>query len=332
MVGQENLFGAEVGGFAGELPDELRRSRPVRVLEESLAKGRVPHGLLLYGEELESLELVAMAFAGALLEAPGRAREHPDLLTLRPAGKSRQIRIGDRGEPQENSMRQFLRDIHKTANRGGRKVAVLYEADRLNAATANAFLKTLEEPPGDTVILLLTTRPYDLLDTIRSRCFSFRIQGVAGALADPGWQEWTAAYRQWLDALRNSPRKPREVADVVMGLYGLVARFDKVLETLADASWEREKEQLPTNVPAEQQAALEAGNRKALRQRLMTGIERITRDWALQDGPEASGRALGRAVAALEHSARMADVFNLREDAALEAFLLASLRSWTMTE
>jgi len=57
-----------------------------------------------------------------------------------------------------------------TSHRGGVRVALLYPADALNAVAGNALLKTLEEPPGDTLFLLVTDTPEDLLPTLRSRC------------------------------------------------------------------------------------------------------------------------------------------------------------------
>jgi DNA polymerase-3 subunit delta' len=244
----------------------------VRVLEKSLDKGRLAHAILLHSEELEVLDSVALALAGALLDTP-RPAEHPDLLTLRPSGKARFIKIGERSDPDENTMRHFLHAIHQTPNRGERKVGIVHECDRMNAATANAFLKTLEEPPRSTTLLLLTSRPYDLLDTIRSRCFNFRLPQIRGAYEDPRWTQWLDSYREWIDAARAGPRQPREVANAVMGLYGLVARFSNVLGQLSDAAWEREKAKLPPNLPDDQLAAHETGVRKGTRARLLGGID-----------------------------------------------------------
>ena len=64
------------------------------------------------------------------------------------------------------------------------RLLVIYEADRMNLSAANIFLKTLEEPTASTTILLLTTRPYSLLPTIRSRCQRVRFAGGLGTLVD----------------------------------------------------------------------------------------------------------------------------------------------------
>lgn len=314
-------------GFGAALPEALRNARPVRVLERSLEKGRLAHAILLHGEDLEALDNVAHALAGALLDT-GTPHTHPDLLTLRPSGKARSIKIGDRGDPDENTMRAFLHGIHQTPNRGERKVGIVYECDRMNAATSNAFLKTLEEPPRSTTLLLLTLRPYSLLDTIRSRCFNFHLPQLQDLGTDTRWEQWLGTYADWLATLRAHPRQPREVAGAVLGLYGLVARFGAVLTVIADETWERERATLPEGLPDDQLAAHEAGVRKGVRARLFTGIEHATLAASREALSPDAARKLARAVRELEHATRLTEVFNMKEDAALEAFLLHSLRIW----
>jgi DNA polymerase-3 subunit delta' len=317
------------GRFAAALPAQLRRSRPAQVLERSLASGRLAHAILLHGEDMRELVAVADAMAVALLDCrPDELNTHPDLIALRPSGKARQIRIGERGEAAENTMRGFLRQINQTPNRGLRKVAAVYDADRMNTATANAFLKTLEEPPADSTMLLLSTRPYDLLDTIRSRCFHFRIGAGKGADRDARWQAWLDRYATWLGRAADRPRGSREVAQAVLGLYGLSQSFSEVLGSLSDEAWERESANLPPNLPDEQLAAMESGARKGLRQLLFAEVESATVDYVHKDTSSGMVLALFRVHAEIERAARLCEVFNLKEDAALESFLLSSLRLW----
>jgi len=98
---------------------------------------------------------------------------HPDVHWLEPQMKSRVIGI----EP----MRDFLREINTTSFEGGWKSGVIVSADCLNPSAANAFLKTLEEPPERTVFFLLTDSPQRLLPTIVSRCQRLSIEDSAGA-------------------------------------------------------------------------------------------------------------------------------------------------------
>ena len=71
-----------------------------------------------------------------------------------------------------DATRELIAKVQVSAAVAPRKVAILHEVDRMNTAAANVFLKTLEEPPANTTLLLLTTRPYALLPTIRSRCLA----------------------------------------------------------------------------------------------------------------------------------------------------------------
>ncbi len=91
---------------------------------------------------------------------------HPDLHFLQSASG----RIG------VDEIRELADELTLTSHRGGRKVGWLPQAERMTDAAANAFLKTLEEPPGPTVFILETGRPLGLKATIRSRCEKLRIR------------------------------------------------------------------------------------------------------------------------------------------------------------
>ncbi len=101
---------------------------------------------------------------------------HPDVHWLEPQKKSRVIGI----EP----MRDFLQEMNTTSFEGGWKAGVLSAADCLNPSSANAFLKTLEEPPEQTLFFLLTDSPQRLMPTIISRCQRLVIDDAAGSGAD----------------------------------------------------------------------------------------------------------------------------------------------------
>jgi len=90
-------------------------------------------------------------------------RIEPDVHWVFPEMKSRVISA-------EQMREKLLAEIAQTSLSGGWKVGVLVGADRLNESSANAFLKTLEEPPEKTLFLLLTDAPQQLLPTIVSRC------------------------------------------------------------------------------------------------------------------------------------------------------------------
>ncbi len=311
------------------LPEALRDCRAVEVLERSLSQNRLGHGILLHGDSLASLETIVRAIATHLLETDRDPFEHPDCFILRPSGKARLIKVGKTEEA--NSMRKLVIDIAKSSNQGGRKVGIVVDADRMNPASANAFLKTLEEPPVGTTLFLLTTRPYDLLDTIRSRCLNFRIPTELETLQHPDWAQWVVDYREWLGRLLNGPNK-KSVPHIMMGAYGLNARFQSTLSGMTSEGWKAQKEALPDHVTAEEKDAMEVGLSKGYRKQLFGEIEKATaqfaRDIEALNTGELPASALHRATEALEKSAGLMEI-NFNQVAALELFFLSSLRIWT---
>jgi len=194
-------------------------------------------------------------------------------------------------------------------------------------------LKTLEEPPANTTLLLLTTHLYALLPTIRSRCLHFRFPAGPGgeAAASPGWTQWLADYRAWLALAATPAESKRAVADHVFTIYGLVARFGFLLEQATTAAWEKEKATLPETLEESEQVAIETGLSNGLRSRLFADVEIATRDFArekLLAGETGTRHLLGAAVEELERCTRLLRL-NLNESAALESFLLGSLRIWS---
>ncbi|MCX6877700.1 MAG: hypothetical protein NTW21_28400 [Verrucomicrobia bacterium] len=97
---------------------------------------------------------------------------------LRPRMKSRRIGVDE--------IRDLEHTLHLAAPGGACKVGVITEADRMNDQAANAFLKTLEEPPQRTLLLLLTANPQRLLPTILSRCVCISLLGGRPLLAEGG--------------------------------------------------------------------------------------------------------------------------------------------------
>jgi DNA polymerase-3 subunit delta' len=316
-------------------PAALAGTPTVAVIERAIERSRLANSLLLHGENLGTLATVAHAIADRLLNDPRQKaqyfppKHHPDFFALRPAGKMRQI--------SAEVTRDLIGSIQVSPQVSHRKVAVIYEADRMNTAAANIFLKTLEEPPASTTILLLTTRPYSLLPTIRSRCLHFRFtddgsEALAGA-DEPTrtqWQTTLADYAAWLQLLVTGISDKKAVADQILGAYGLITRFNAVLGAATDQAWKQQKEKLPDDIDDDEQAAIETGIANGIRLKLFSELEHATRDFAqkrLLEGDESARRSLVAAVGQLEHDIGLLRL-NLNECAALENFLLSSLRFW----
>ncbi len=155
------------------------------------------HSYLLTGDRSESLENLALGLAGQVLGAA--PQEHPDFHSVRPESKSRHITV--------EQIRDLERELYLRPFTAPLKVAVIFDAERMclgGASAANAFLKTLEEPPAHTLILLTSGRPAMLLPTIISRCLRLDLgfEDIDPAPAhEPAWiARWYA--RQPNPALR----------------------------------------------------------------------------------------------------------------------------------
>jgi DNA polymerase-3 subunit delta' len=147
------------------------------VLGAALAPGGAPnHAYLFCGPAGSGKRTVARAFASALLtesaaDPAGAAVRvehgaHPDLTWVAPAS-SAGILVGDVDEA-------VVAGAARTPFESSRRVFVIEDADELNDQAANRMLKTLEEPPSFAHLILLTSRPGEVLPTIASRCQSVR--------------------------------------------------------------------------------------------------------------------------------------------------------------
>lgn len=241
----------------------------IAVLQNALTSGRVHHAWIFHGPRGVGKFTTAMAFAGALLDpgaAPGRGGRlefnakgpvgrllatgaHPDLHVI----TKELARYSDDSKVRDAKLVTIPKDVVEkhllipaslapTMRTGSRvtKVFIVDEAELLdrspfNAPTQNAILKTLEEPPEGTVIILITDAEDQLLATIRSRC-----QRVAFRRLDPAamdaWLAGTdlgvpAAQRTWLlEHAAGSPGVFKEGAE--HGLYAWHETLSPMLRTL----------------------------------------------------------------------------------------------------
>lgn len=184
----------------------------VRLLQRGLERGRLAHAYLFNGSDLDELEKVARTLAKTLCceQPPRRApgglpldccdacvscrkvdgEVHPDVLVLRPEMKSRQIGIGQFVQRDDSPPRPLLAAIYVKPTQAPYKVGIIVSADRMTSPAANSFLKTLEEPPADTVFILLTADIERLLETILSRCQRLNFSGESLRHRDPATLAW----------------------------------------------------------------------------------------------------------------------------------------------
>ncbi len=141
------------------------------LLQHARRSGRLPHALLFTGSETAGTHGLALTLAHELNGAHAESLEnlrHPMCRVIRPGSKSRSILIAD-----IRSVEPFLT---LRAEEGTTKLVIILEADRMKEEAANAFLKTLEEPPPQTLIVLISAQPSRLLPTILSRCVRMNLR------------------------------------------------------------------------------------------------------------------------------------------------------------
>lgn len=150
----------------------IGHDRQKSILTRAIAADRLAHAYLFAGPEGVGKRLVALALARALFCQEGGGcghcascrkvdhRNHPDLHVLEPDGSSIKI----------EQVRSLQHDLHLRPLESSRRICLIEAAETLTTGAANALLKTLEEPRGSTLLILISSQPHRLLDTIRSRC------------------------------------------------------------------------------------------------------------------------------------------------------------------
>jgi DNA polymerase III subunit delta' len=268
----------------------------VLILQRSLERGRLGHAYLFQGCEIEELERVARTLAKTLsCEKPVRAstgaaidccdecptcckmdgENHPDVQWIRPESKTRVIRI--------EQIRGLLQTVYLKPTIAPFKVGVIVEADRLNAQAANAFLKTLEEPPGDSILILLTVEPQRILETILSRCLRLNLSGEAPRHMAPDYVQWLRGFSEAVAQSQTSLLGRYKVLSVIL------ARLGAIKESITEVLTKRSPLEVHDDIEAklkerwedELSAAIEAEYRRQ-RSELLAGLQWWMRDvWLL---------------------------------------------------
>lgn len=190
--------------------DVIGHERAKGLLRSAIRHERVAHAYLFHGPDRIGKRLLALRFMQTMVcedpmppgepDACGRCRScyqfdqgtHPDLSLIRP-------------DPEQSTPQIKIEDIRELESRliyrpliAPRKFCLIDDADTMNLSAANALLKTLEEPPGHGLLILVSSRPYSMPVTIRSRCQGLRLtpppfdQSVRHLIRTRGWSEQDA--------------------------------------------------------------------------------------------------------------------------------------------
>ena len=191
--------------------DLTEEKHGIELLQRSLAQGRLGHAYLFAGQDISRLESLAQSLAKTLnCQRPTQRNgvaidcceeclncqkiehgNHADVLWVRPESKLRVIKMNQVTRRDDSPPRVLLEFVNLKPTESTYKIGVIVCADRMNEQAANAFLKTLEEPPQNSILVLLTTEPGRVLDTIRSRCLRLTFGGE-------GRRELPAPVKAWL--------------------------------------------------------------------------------------------------------------------------------------
>ena len=245
----------------------------VELLQRSLERGRLGHAYLFTGGQTGELEGVARTLAKTLnCQQPVRSPQtglaldccdaclscrkidhanHADVQWLRPESKSRLITI--------DQIRALMQTVNLKPTEADYKVAVIVSADRMNVASANAFLKTLEEPPPKSVLILLSTEPQQLLETILSRCLRLTFAGEGRRRFEPEQMAWLQSFSEM----------------AATGKQGLLGRYRLLGNLLAQLARQKEtiEKDLTARSPLQQYDDLEPKMRERLEDELAAAIE-----------------------------------------------------------
>jgi len=158
------------------------QEKQIELLKRSIETGRIAHAYLFYGMQGIGKRTSAIAFAKTLNCRQEQSDScnscsacikiargvHPDVITIEPEGLVIKIK----------NIREVQNQIKFRPFEGKKRVFIIVDAEKMNSPSANALLKTLEEPNPSNILILLTSRPYQLPETIISRCQKIRFDPI----------------------------------------------------------------------------------------------------------------------------------------------------------
>ncbi len=220
----------------------FKSEHALELLARARDNGRLGHAYLITGPKEAQHEVFAAKVLDLMVGTKMgtlEAWEGQGAIVLRPQSKSRRITIGDDGD-DPGTIRYLEKMIHRTAAPNGWKLAVIVDAERMNPQAQNAFLKTLEEPPPNTLLLLLSTQPQQLLPTIQSRVLEVALMPPDGA------RIFTEHEGKLLYVLKQMAKKESGSISTALSLK---KDFEEILEALhesikkeQEADFEREQD------------------------------------------------------------------------------------------
>lgn len=329
--------------------DQSGQRGVAELLQRSLQRQRLAHAYLFTGPRGSGKEAMARTLAKALncskrehdscdqCDSCRRIDEesHPDVYAVRPESKSRRITA--------DQILEFEKSIFLKPMMGRVKVGWIIDADCMNESASNKFLKTLEEPPAQTVIVLLSAEPQRLLPTILSRCLRISFGPTATRAAEsPAFAKLMPQLAKFSTASEEQIANAYQfLAEVTVQLQELRAEIQRRVEEESDAENPGELDAKIRDRLEKQQEARIEGEYRGERERLLENIyswfgdqvlcvEGASDELLAQAGQAkavrraAAGLTYDRALRNLEAIEKIRDSLsrNVAESFALEAGLL----------
>src|SRR5438045_7126542 len=209
------------------------RTGALEYLSRAHERGRIGHAYLISGPPgsgkrglaSDLSNLVASAKSDDVFSSPP-----PGVFLAEPESKSRRIVI--------DQVRALEHVLQMRSGNGHRKVAIIADADRLQPQAANAFLKTLEEPPNDSLLILLSSMPEVLPDTILSRCVSI---ALAAEEERPFSDEEVELIRLLGDAANSKGQGIQPAYQLARGFHRLLAQIREEIQDENAAALKRDE-------------------------------------------------------------------------------------------
>jgi DNA polymerase-3 subunit delta' len=187
----------------------IGHQKQLSYLKRLAESGKIPHALLFSGPEHLGKKKIALEFV-KLINGAELNENHPDLILIGPPTKNM---VGG-GEIQISQIKELIQKLSLKSYSAPFKCAILDKAHLMNQEAQNCFLKTLEEPKGKTLLILISESPEMLFPTIRSRCEIIKFFPVP-----------IAEIENYLETQGISKEKSQEIAKLSLGRPGLAIDF-----------------------------------------------------------------------------------------------------------
>ena len=199
---------------------------------------KIPQSVLVSGLDFDALKSFVENWSAHLLQTSIEGlKKHPDFYVVYPQNKMRQINV--------DALRELKKNVYTTSQQGGRKVFIIYEADRLNKPAANALLKTLEEPTDSSSIFLVTSSPYEVLPTLRSRCWWIQLNRTLAYVQDADLENWLSDLKVFLNHLitEHQPTSALEAYGLLYRMQNYITQKSNNVSLVDDESLSDEEKQ-----------------------------------------------------------------------------------------